>query len=450
MIAAESLKRISNSDTNISSEELQLAGEVLKSILSSSDVPEFIKKQRNTIPPITLTLLSFMLREFYEEDRLEQAPLFEWLYGLLTKDEREPLTIVNFRGKTINDQLGRMLNREGPVSDEEIRTGEQDIDKILSAKDAGVYVEVWNGRFHPVVMPLLLFKLVEAKQNNDFILAEKLETIYGAISNKQYPKPRQKIMILGYCWGAAGSSWLSNLLKMHKDILCLHMPSFPGINLQKEDEMLEALEWLCLRLGKVYKYTGVTHGLLFYNHEKIATFFEEEYNIESHGFILTRHPIKRVISAFRLDIMNPTIRKADKSMEECKGQVYDKLIEVSGKQFPDDFASIGFYRSCELLNNIIGETETGLPIFKIEELGSSEETVNKFFSYISDGKLSLNSEIIRDVQNKKVNTRSKRQLSEQQIYDAWSDEFREAYHYIVKPEAIELYKQLGYNFPHPT
>jgi hypothetical protein len=258
----------------------------------------------------------------------------------------------------------------------------------------------------------------------------------------------KKILFIGYCWGNAGSTWLSHLLNGHKDILCLHAPKFPRFDHKNYDDAVTIIDSVFRfpAMGGTYPLVGFTHGVPLKWHPKLSEIYKEQLCC----FILTRHPIKRIQSNFALNkVAREKQVSANKKWEQNLENNYKRLVQQSGKHFPDDFDSLIFYRSCDAVNRILREYEQKLPFYKMEDLVSQEKVVNELLSYISDGTCQLDSEVIRKMQGTVVGGHAKRRLSVAETYDSWSEAYKEAYHHLVKREAFEIYKQLGYDFPHP-
>ena len=99
-----------------------------------------------------------------------------------------------------------------------------------------------------------------------------------------------------------------------------------------------------------------------------------------------------------------------------------------------------------MTNSIIKENRRGFTIYRYEDLVSSVEPVQQLFALISDNQVTLPDETIRRLQRTPVGTHAFKKLTVEEIYDSWSDDFREAYHTLVTKDAMELYKQYGYDF----
>jgi hypothetical protein len=260
-------------------------------------------------------------------------------------------------------------------------------------------------------------------------------------------KTGDRNLFIGYCWGSAGSAWLARLLNSHEDVLCLHIPDFPKLNYRNYDDLVTILDSIVFTTNdwvRAYSLIGFTHGIQGDWHERL----QERYGEHLRGFILTRHPIKRIQSSFALNKINVQ-RESDEFWQEPFRGIYEHLTRVSGKRFPDDFAALGFYWSCHLVGSILAESELKLPIYKMENLTSQVESVNELLSYVSDGVMRhLEENVFERMQNKVVAKHAKGNLSVAETYASWNDIYKEAYHYLVRPEILKAYSELGYTFPH--
>ncbi|MCP4372157.1 MAG: hypothetical protein GY797_29175 [Deltaproteobacteria bacterium] len=260
----------------------------------------------------------------------------------------------------------------------------------------------------------------------------------------------KKKLFIGYCWGAAGSSWLARLLNSHEDIFSLHAPIFPRFDSRsrKYEDVVEVIDAVLntKALGGTYPVVGFTHAIQIHWHAELS----ERYRDQLRGFVLIRHPISRIQSNFALHKKANPRRISDKFWKKPFKSTYKELTRQVGNHFPDDFDSLGFYWSCSLVSSIVSEYRWNLPIYKLEDLVSQKEIVNKLAAYISDGTCQFSDDVIARVQHKVVNAHAQEKCSIAEIYGAWSEPHKEAYHYLVKPEAFQIYKELGYEFPHPV
>jgi len=127
---------------------------------------------------------------------------------------------------------------------------------------------------------------------------------------------------------------------------------------------------------------------------------------------------------------------------------YEELTSITREEFSRDFTALGFYKACKLVNSIQEEIHSRLPIFKLEDLVSSEMTANKLAEYISEGTVELGAPAIKKLKNITVGSHAARKRTAEEIYIGWSPEFKQAYHSLVRPESFGFYDELGYEFPH--
>jgi len=248
---------------------------------------------------------------------------------------------------------------------------------------------------------------------------------------------------IGYCWGAAGSRWLARLLNSSEDILCLHSPILPRFDHNIYDDSVEILRWFFHR-RHAYPIVGFTHAIPLEWHKRIS----QEFGYRLRCFALTRHPIPRIQSAYELNKRQKHLREHDPFWQEAMKGPYEELTSITREEFSRDFTALGFYKACKLVNSIQEEIHSRLPIFKLEDLVSSEMTANKLAEYISEGTVELGAPAIKKLKNITVGSHAARKRTAEEIYIGWSPEFKQAYHSLVRPESFGFYDELGYEFPH--
>ena len=257
-----------------------------------------------------------------------------------------------------------------------------------------------------------------------------------------------RILFIGYCWGAAGSTWLARLLNGHPDIFCVHNPQFPRFDYFKFEDLAEVIEHVFRHQAwaGAYPVVGFTHGVALEWHGRIR----QKYGDQLRCFVLTRHPIMRIQSSYALHVSRKAERSTDSRWIEAYVQTYQELVRLARKKLPDDFESLAFYKSCAMVNSILAEHEQGLPLYRLEDLLSEEEAVQSLLAHISSGTCRLPSDVIETMQRTVVRGRAAQIRSAEETYASWRPEHREAYHYLVTGKALEVYRQVGYEFPHQT
>ncbi len=254
-----------------------------------------------------------------------------------------------------------------------------------------------------------------------------------------------RLFFIGYCWGAAGSAWLARLLNSHEDIFCVQAPvlnRYDHFQFADSTELLNAI-FTAMSFGGGYPVAGVTHGVPLEWHPKLV----KKYGGRMRNFTLIRSPIERIQSSAK-KIAQGYAGEAEKYImaDGCQ-RVFRKLRETAKGDFPNDPASLGFYNSCDMVNSIIQETDHEFPVFKLEDLVAQTNEVQRLLAHISDGTCRLEDRIIRKLQQTVINKRSEKRLTPKEIYDSWNGNYRAAFHCLVNPLALEIYRRLGYDLP---
>ena len=254
-----------------------------------------------------------------------------------------------------------------------------------------------------------------------------------------------RTFFLGFCWGAAGTTWLARLLNSHEDILCLHAPILPRYDHFRFAESSEIVDLVFNGedFGAAYPVVGFTHGIA----SEWQSLLTEKYGDQLRCFAVTRHPIKRIQSTLDLNIRQKDVRLADPTWRQAYADTYQELTQSSGRQFPDDFESLAFYKACKMVNSIIWERQQAFPLYRFEDLVSNEESVKNLVAHVSRGTCQLAAAVVRKMQDTVVRARAAPGLSVVETYRAWRTEHRDAYHHLVAPPALRLYQQLGYELP---
>lgn len=254
-----------------------------------------------------------------------------------------------------------------------------------------------------------------------------------------------RILFIGYCWGSAGTRWLAKLLNAHPDIFCLHAPIFPRFNHVALKDSLEIVGALFhgKGLGHPYSHVGLTHGVSLEWHSHFVHHFEQV-----RGFITIRHPIPRIHSTYSHNMV-PGVAKAKQADAEFISNLmkyHERLETLSGKIFPKDYEALSFYHGCGMVNAIVSEVASGLPLFKYEDLTTDYRMVQHLLRIISDDHLDMGQSLIERIQQTPVGTRAGRvqDKSPRLIHESWNEVQREAFHWLVTKESIGLYRKAGY------
>lgn len=260
------------------------------------------------------------------------------------------------------------------------------------------------------------------------------------------PTPSQHILFIAYCWGGAGSTWLAWALNCHKHVFCLHAPNVPRFARHKREDALALVNafYSLPALAKDYECVGFTHGVRREWHAELV----QTYGDRFRGFVLIRHPIRRINSLTALKLQSSQKRPLSLRERFARRRNYAKLRAASKRtDFPKDAAALSFYHSCNAVNRIVSEVATGIPIYRLEDLVGTVEKFQEVLHFISGGNLTMAADDIREIQGTVKGKHAPKRLSVSETYAEWSDIQKEAFRYLVTPQAIRHYQQLGYEFP---
>jgi hypothetical protein len=256
---------------------------------------------------------------------------------------------------------------------------------------------------------------------------------------------RERILFVGFCWGAAGSTWLARLLNSHEDVLCLHAPIFPRYDHMRTAESLEVIDFVVTRfsLGGTYPVVGFTHGIAAESYGALV----EAYGARLRCFTLTRHPIARIRSALAKYVSDAGHHRSDPRWRQEHSASYDLLLQRAAEPFPDDFDSLAFYTACTMVNSIVWERQQPFPVFRLEDLVARPADVQALLAHVSDGGCRLEEAVIAKLQRLIVRRHAASPESAEETYRSWRAEHRAAFHHLVTGPACELYRELGYELP---
>lgn len=99
-----------------------------------------------------------------------------------------------------------------------------------------------------------------------------------------------------------------------------------------------------------------------------------------------------------------------------------------------------------MINAIVSEVASGLPIYKYEELTADYRIPQHVLKFISDDQLVMDQALIERIQHTPIGTRTGRieKRSPRSVYESWNEVQREAYRWLLAEETIELYRKAGY------
>lgn len=265
----------------------------------------------------------------------------------------------------------------------------------------------------------------------------------SARARMEQRQPQHRTLFIGYCWGSAGTAWLAKLLNAHPDICCHHAPMLPRFNHFALEDSLELVDSMFNSLGLAYSFVGLTHGV----HREWHTHFVKKFE-HVRGFITIRHPFPRILSTYNLNMV-PGVAEANKNDPNWVSSMmkYHEVLEtISGKSFPTNYEALSFYHGCGMVNDIVHEVATGLPIFKYEELTTDYRVVQQLLTAISDGYLHMEKALIEGIQQTPVGTRAGKIVNRlpRSVYESWNEVQKEAFQWLVTDESKELYRKAGY------
>jgi hypothetical protein len=250
---------------------------------------------------------------------------------------------------------------------------------------------------------------------------------------------------VGYCWGGAGSTWVARLLNAHPDILCMHAPILPRFDHMEFEDAQELLSFFFEGELDNYPFLGFTHGVSI----QWAGRLEEQYGSRLRSFVLIREPVARLRSVVALQshLARDRDEGYQRAMIERWLPIWNQLCERSGRDLPRDYRSMSFYYAVKMLNEIEAETETGYPIFRLEDLVSKVGAVYELFAHVAPGAIRMAKGQIRRIQRTKVGAHATEAPEGRWGYNTMPLTMKVALDTLLTDKSRALYRMHGYDLP---
>ena len=229
-------------------------------------------------------------------------------------------------------------------------------------------------------------------------------------------------LIVGYCWGAAGSRWLARFMNAHPDVWFTH--GYPGD--RDKGRCLDYFRWMSMVAS--HPYFGAIHHISAKWHKDIT-----RINILMKAFVLVRHPILRIRSIMALNNSNPiraTFPGYKRRVRNARA-----MLEKAGAP-PVESGS--FLSSCLLQSNS-HRLDFGyqLPVFKIEDL-NTVEGVTALLDCCWDLRLWPGQ---KSLLGKRVGVHAGGDPTPEGVWSSWPGEWRQAYRVLMSKEAREALRE---------
>jgi len=258
-------------------------------------------------------------------------------------------------------------------------------------------------------------------------------------------EPPLPVCFVGYCWGAAGSSWLAQVLNAHEAVLCLHSPAVPRFDhfrLEDTSVVLRALV-RSKSLGRLYAAAGVTHGVPIEWQATLAG----AVGLPLREFVLVRDPLPRARSVVELHRRLAAEDRLDPRYREAYRALRRRVESATGRRLDDDLETGALLHACQQLNSIVQEQATKLPIFRLEDLVRGPEALDALLAHVSDGACRFEPGRVDALQRRRIGAHAPGALGADAIWDAWRPHERDAFRVLLAPEARKAYEALGYALP---
>ena len=231
-------------------------------------------------------------------------------------------------------------------------------------------------------------------------------------------------------WGCAGTAWLARALNSHPDVFCVqganhYLQSMRGIAPLDGLEYMHVLAAIATGHGAVGDVHGISRHLI--------PELRENYGDVFSAAVLVRDPLPRMQSQLALFQTLPDAAGWDLGYVDA---IATQLGRSPGSLTHDDKLKLHAFN---MLNNIVEERQTG-PIFRIEDLVRSQDSMASLLQQLTAGRLSSPGWWLDYVQQlPSLNAHQHRNRNH-----GLSRADLDLLSRVVTPEAKELYRELGY------
>ncbi|MEO5334280.1 MAG: hypothetical protein H7839_19880 [Magnetococcus sp. YQC-5] len=270
-------------------------------------------------------------------------------------------------------------------------------------------------------------------------------------------------------FGGSGTLWLARALDLHEKIICFHgsrrVPQlsarhFPDIDVAgsveySADEFAQHLSAITTQNAEAFgdqeMFAGAVHG--FHGLQ-----MEKPMSDRDGGFAISiRHPILRIASLFQHQYQEMKIN--DKiNQQKCQWLIdgfvakYEYLVKLFCcvmEPEPDDILFM-WLASVTLGYDWITSNVPEVPVFRMEDYTSNQDTFASMFQILTKNKLECSADYLERVfMQGKINTHRKSThiRTGQEEYDNWPDRFKMIIGGLLHsmPDLIEMYDKLGYS-----
>jgi hypothetical protein len=235
-------------------------------------------------------------------------------------------------------------------------------------------------------------------------------------------------------WGNAATKWLARALNSSSEIFCVHSLN-GGMAALHNSARRDGLEYLLLLVNNAaaYRAAGDVHGISRHEIPRITAALGDLFRCA----ILVREPMARLHSQNALFDQSAT--RPDRPYGTL--EYLDPLIRSLGL---DDTAipyrERLFIHGANLLNTIVEEAAIG-PVYRMEDLTTRADALRGLVDHLTGGAVSTTEAWAAAAINlSAANVHANRPAP-------FTDEQLEIVSRVVRPEAWELYRSLGYETP---
>jgi hypothetical protein len=236
-------------------------------------------------------------------------------------------------------------------------------------------------------------------------------------------------------WGCAGTHWLSETLDLHPQIRCFQ--NLNGKIARAGGTKIDGVEYAGLleSVSASYAAVGDVHGF----DRRTIPLVQEAYGDWFRCAVLVREPVSRYrsqLALFRRHLERHSSSETAARRWNVK-YVMEYARSVGVDRDEDDYAGWLVAHGANMLNAILDERALA-PVIRMEDLVSSPSSLLELTSLLTGGSVEADADWAAEA------TSGPARSAHAADGDALTDEELEVARRIVRPEAWQAYRELGY------
>jgi len=256
---------------------------------------------------------------------------------------------------------------------------------------------------------------------------------FDELTYEDYPPPQRLFAVIS--WGAAATNWLAAKLNDCPGIFCLHSSNEFWTQFA-DARSLNGVSYIRLvgMLGSGAQAAGDVHGISRYDVPAIREAFGDRFR----SAVLVRDPMARLRSQLGLFARYAAVSSWD--VDYLKGK-FQNVVPILPSGSYEDWL---FVHGVNMFNNILDEGSLAGPLIRMEDVTTKPSALIDLVEHLTAGHVKAPKEWAEAAVTSSATNRHATQGVTQ--FADWQKRVFEA---VVEPRAIELHRELGYEFDLP-